>query len=116
VPEGKDLAFKSQLPNRNCDVTGGYALESTAGPAFSTFEVSRLKNDRQRLLVSATWCGHGAGYYESWYEADSRRVYPKYRKTLDLYWGESLFASIGVHAMALALILYRRKKNRRIRS
>lgn len=84
VPEGEDSDLKQQMPKHDFQwaLVPGHGLGE---PVRSSFEVTRLSSSRQKLIVSGSWYRNSNASVRSWYEAEDRRIYPKYMNEGDTY-------------------------------
>jgi hypothetical protein len=84
VPRDEVDTLKAQMPNH--DFT--WAIKNKPGDdtlMSARFEVATLGNGRQKLVVRGSWWRNRNASMDSWYEADSRQVYPKYFEDGDTY-------------------------------
>jgi hypothetical protein len=77
VPEGQDSDLHSQMPNH--DFQWAIAQKgSRENPVSARFDVTRLGNGRQKIVVSGSWYRNSNASVQSWYEAEAHKIYPKY--------------------------------------
>lgn len=77
------------------------------------FKVTRLGSERQKIVVGGSWYRNTNASVQSWYEAEARKVYPKYLiegDTWDYYHRDVLFLVGSVDLALLGFYLWRQWK------
>jgi hypothetical protein len=110
IPEGQDSDLLSQLPRH--DWQWVVARQATGGELRSArFEVTLLANGRQKIIVQGSWLRNNNASVESWYEAETRNVYPKYMIEGDTwgYYQRTALLLVGSIDLALLAFYFRRQ-------
>src|SRR5262249_53260812 len=81
---------------------------------MARFEVTALNNGRQKIVADGYWMRNSNASVRSWYEAEDRKVYPRFMSEGDTY-GLYFLDAIGLVALldCAGLILYVRWRSKR---
>lgn len=110
VPEGQESDLHSQMPSH--DFKWSIAENrNREEPVSARFEVTRMSNGRQKLIVRGSWYRNSNASVESWYEVEGQKIHPKYFIEGDTwgYYMRNVFLLVGSIDLALLAFYLRRK-------
>jgi hypothetical protein len=113
VPAGEESALESQLPRHDLVWVIQHQQENASGPMSARFEVTRLANGRQKLVVDGSWYRNSNASVRGWYEAEAHAIYPKYFNegdTYGIYLRDTLLLVAALNLAWLSIYLRRRWK------
>ena len=113
VPHGEEDGLIAQLPHH--DVV--WAIQSKAPDdtlLAARFEATSLANGRQKIVADGSWMRNKNASVRSWYEAEDRKVYPRFITEGDTYTFYFLDAIGLVAALdCIGLIFYVRRRSKK---
>ena len=110
VPQGQDSDLLAQMPHH--DLQWVVARQGRGGELQSArFEVIRLANGRQKIILRGSWLRNTNASVESWYEAGDRTVFPKYFIEADTwgYYQRDVLLLVGSVDLAILAFYLRRQ-------